>query len=241
MAPPGGYDAAMRHPSLFHLFTPISRIKGVGAQASEALMRLLPAASQRSGGGLPIIRDLLFHLPSGMIDRRQTYPLREAPDGAVGTFIVTVQEHQSPKNSRFSKKPYKVICGNETGDIVLVFFHAKEDYLQGALPVGQKRVISGKVERFDFQLQMSHPDVIAPVSQLAEVQKPEAVYPLTVGLTSRRISKLVDEALAAMPELPEWQKKPSPPEGEGRVGGGEVSVNAATTPLPNPLPQGERE
>lgn len=195
----------MRHPSLFHLFTPISRIKGVGAQASEALMRLLPAAAQRLGGGLPIIRDLLFHLPSGIIDRRKTYPLREAPDGAVGTFIVTVDEHLPPKNSRFSKKPYKVICSNETGEITLTFFHAKEDYLLGALPVGQKRVISGKVERFDFQLQMSHPDVIAPVSQLAEVQKPEAVYPLTVGLTSRRISKLVGEALNAMPELPEWR------------------------------------
>ncbi len=168
-------------------------------------MRLLPAAAQRMGGGLPIIRDLLFHLPSGIIDRRKTYPLREAPDGAVGTFIVTVDEHLPPKNSRFSKKPYKVICSNETGEITLTFFHAKEDYLLGALPVGQKRIISGKVERFDFQLQMSHPDVIAPVSQLAEVQKPEAVYPLTVGLTSRRISKLVGEALGAMPELPEWR------------------------------------
>lgn len=195
----------MRHPSLFHLFTPVSRIKGVGAQASEALMRLLPAATQRVGGGLPIIRDLLFHLPVGIIDRRVTYPLSEAPDGVVATFVVTVQEHHAPKRSRFSKKPYKVMCGNDTGSITLVFFHAQEDYLQNALPIGQKRVISGKVERFDFQLQMSHPDIIAPLSQLEEVQKPEAIYPLTVGLTSRRISKLVDQALAALPEMPEWQ------------------------------------
>jgi len=194
----------MRDPSLFYLFTPISRIKGVGAAISESLSRLLPAATQRAGGGLPIIRDLLFHLPIAMVDRRQTYPLREAPDGVVATFVVTVQEHFPPKNARFGKKPYKIICGNDTGEITLVFFNGREDYLKQALPVGQQRVISGKTEKFDFQLQMTHPDIIAPVSQLAEVQKPEAVYPLTAGLTSRRIGKLVDEALAKMPELPEW-------------------------------------
>lgn len=195
----------MRHPSLFHLFTPVSRIKGVGPSMSEALVRLLPAATQRAGGGLPIIRDLLFHLPSSMIDRRITYPLCEAQDGAVATFVVTVQEHLPPKNSRFSKKPYKVICSNSTGELTLVFFNAREDYITKALPVGQQRVVSGKVENFDYQLQMTHPDIIAPISELAEVQKPEAVYPLTVGMTSRRVAKLVDEALDKMPELPEWQ------------------------------------
>lgn len=176
---------------------------------SEALARLLPAATQRAGGGLPIIRDLLFHLPHSVIDRSRTYPLREAPDGVIATFVVTVQEHLPPANKRFSKKPYKIICGNESGEITLVFFHARDDYLNKALPVGLQRVISGKVEHFDYQLQMTHPDIIAPVSQLAEVQKPEPVYPLTAGLTSRRIAKLVDEALAKMPDLPEWQAAPA--------------------------------
>lgn len=174
---------------------------------SESLMRLLPAASARAGGGLPIIRDLLFHLPSSIIDRSQTYPLREAPADVVATFVVTVHDHLPPANKRFSKKPYKVVCGNETGDITLVFFHARDEYIKKALPIGEQRVISGKLEKFDFQLQMTHPDVIAPVSQLAEVQKPEAVYPLTAGLTSRRIAKLVEDAIAKMPDLPEWQKE----------------------------------
>jgi len=199
----------MRHPSLFHLFTPVSRIKGVGPSMSEMLLRLLPAATQRVGGGLPIIRDLLFHLPTGLIDRSATYPLRETPDGVVATFVVKVTDHVPPKNARFSKAPYKVICSNKTGDITLVFFHAREDYITKALPIGAERVISGKVEHFDHQLQMTHPDVIAQVSQLAEVQKPEPVYPLTAGLTSRRIGKLVDDALEKMPQLPEWQLSPA--------------------------------
>jgi ATP-dependent DNA helicase RecG len=200
-----GYDAPMRHPLLFHLFTPVSRVKGAGPSASEALMRLLPAATQRAGGGLPIIRDLLFHLPVGIIDRTQTYKLREAPDGVVGTFVVKIHDHVPPKNARYSKAPYKVVCGNESGEITLVFFHARPDYISKSLPIGAQRVISGKLEKFDFTLQMTHPDIIAPVEQLSDVQKPEAVYPLTAGMTSRKISKLVEEALAKMPELPEWQ------------------------------------
>jgi len=196
----------MRHPSLFHLFTPVSKIKGVGPGGSEMLMRLLPAATQRAGGGLPIVRDLLFHLPVGVIDRSLSYPLNAAPSGVVGTFVVTVREHLPPKNARFSKAPYKVVCGNETGDITLAFFHARPDYITKALPIGAQRVISGKIESFDYQLQMTHPDVIAPVAQLADVQKPEPVYPLTAGLTSKRIGKLVDEAISKMPELPEWQR-----------------------------------
>jgi len=192
----------MRHESLYFLFSPVTRIKGVGGATSQALERLLPMATNIDGASMPIVRDLLFHLPVGIVDRRFTCPLVSAPDGVVGTFIVTVDEHQAPK--RHSKSPYKVICSNETGDITLVFFHTAGDYLAKSLPAGQKRVISGRVERFDGHLQMPHPDIIAPVSQLAEVQRPEPVYPLTVGVTSRRIGKIVDDAITKLPDLPEW-------------------------------------
>ncbi len=192
----------MRDESLFFLFSAITRIKGVGGATAKALTRLLPAATEKSGRTIPIIRDILFHLPVGHIDRRFTSPLHSAPDGVVATFVVEVESHEPPK--RGSRKPYKVLCTNDTGDITLAFFHAQDDYLKNILPVGQKRVISGKVERFDGHLQMAHPDIIVPVSQLAEVQRLEAVYPLTLGLTSRRIAKIVEQALESLPLLPEW-------------------------------------
>jgi ATP-dependent DNA helicase RecG len=196
------YAVSMRHELLFFLFSQITRIKGVGGATAKALERLLPAAT--NSGGLPTVRDILFHLPVGLVDRRFTCPLSEAPDGVVATFVVEVDEHIPPKQKRYGKQPYKILCSNETGTLTLVFFHARDDYFKQALPVGKKRVISGKVEHFDFQLQMTHPDVIAPLDKLADVQKPEAVYPLTVGLTSRRIHNIVTDALSKMPELPEW-------------------------------------
>ncbi|MFO0389266.1 MAG: ATP-dependent DNA helicase RecG [Alphaproteobacteria bacterium] len=193
----------MRHELLFFLFSQITRIKGVGGATAKALERLLPPAT--TTGGLPTVRDILFHLPVGLVDRRLTFPLSQIPkEPVVATFVVEVDEHIPPKQKRYGKQPYKILCSNDTGTLTLVFFHARDDYLKQALPVGKKRVISGKVEHFDFQLQMTHPDVIAPLDKLADVQKPEAVYPLTVGLTSRRIHNIVMDALSKMPELPEW-------------------------------------
>ncbi len=196
------YAGCMRHELLYFLFSQVTRIKGVGGATAKALERLLPPST--TPGSLPNIRDILFHLPVGLVDRRFTCPLKEAPDGVIATFVVHVDEHVPPKQKRYGKQPYKVLCSNDTGEITLVFFHARDDYLKQALPVGKTRVISGKVEHFDFQLQMTHPDVIAPLDKLAEVQKPEAVYPLTVGLTSRRIHHIVVDALSKLPELPEW-------------------------------------
>jgi ATP-dependent DNA helicase RecG len=196
----------MRHEILNYLFSAITRVKGVGGSTSEALLRLLPASTAVAGANIPIIRDLLFHLPVGLLDRRFTCPLASAPDGVVATFTVRVESHLPPGMSarRYGKKPYKIICSNETGDITLVFFNPREDYLKQALPVGQMRVISGRTEKFDYRLQMTHPDIITTIDKLAEVQKTEAVYPLTLGLTSKRIANIIREALAKAPELPEW-------------------------------------
>lgn len=185
---------------LFFLFSPVTRLKGVGPALAKAAERLLPAEVKSQ----PIVRDLLFHLPVGLIDRRQTFPLNQAPEGKTATFIVKVETHLPPPRTYGGKRPYKVICSNETGDLTLVFFNASSDYIKRALPVGEMRVISGQTEHFDFRLQMTHPEIIAPVSQLADVQRIEPVYPLTAGLTNRRIASLIQQALKSAPDFPEW-------------------------------------
>jgi ATP-dependent DNA helicase RecG len=76
------------------------------------------------------------------------------------------------------------------------------------LPLGSTRMISGRIDSFNDQLQMSHPDHIAAVEneQGAETILPvEPVYRLTAGLTLRTVRKAVEAALARTPTLPEWQ------------------------------------
>src|SRR5262249_7332806 len=79
------------------------------------------------------------------------------------------------------------------------------DYLAKALPVGETRAVSGRVERYGAELQMTHPDYIVPLAELGMLQKVEPVYRLTAGLTPKVLGKAIREALSRGPELPEGQ------------------------------------
>jgi ATP-dependent DNA helicase RecG len=151
-------------------------------------------------GGDKVV-DLLWHRPLGLVDRRQTPKIAQAPDGAVATFIVTVDQHLPPRTPSL---PYKVRCRDETGFLHLVFFRAKGDWLTKQLPVGQQRVVSGKVERFRDEIQITHPDHMAPVEDLAAIAIVEPVYGLTAGVSARVMTRTVRIAVDRAPDLEEW-------------------------------------
>jgi ATP-dependent DNA helicase RecG len=182
----------MRPEILFPLFVPAGTLPGVGPRIAEALARV---------AGEKVV-DLLWHLPSGLIDRRYSPSLGDAIPGRVATLLVTVGEHAPPPHKRL---PYKVHCHDDTGTLTLVFFHGKEDYLLRTLPPGSQRVISGMLERFGEGLQMSHPDHVVSKEQLDAVRTVEPVYPLTAGLAAKRLVKIEAAALEKAPDLPEWQ------------------------------------
>jgi ATP-dependent DNA helicase RecG len=97
-----------------------------------------------------------------------------------------------------------VPCHDETGEIDLVFFHPRKDYLAKVLPEGEIRIASGKVELFQDRLQMTHPDHIGTREDLTELQSVEPVYPLTAGLSLKIVGKAASAAVARAPELAEW-------------------------------------
>lgn len=145
--------------------------------------------------------DLLWHLPSGMIDRTYAPKLANARTNTICTLKVKVIEHQAPKTK---KHPYRVLCSDGTGEVVLSFFKAYPDSIQKNLPVGEERVISGKLEIFNGMLQMNHPDYIVRPSELLSVLGIEPLYPLTAGITNKMLNKVMKQALALTPEMPEW-------------------------------------
>jgi ATP-dependent DNA helicase RecG len=182
----------LRPEILFPLFAPVTALPGVGPRVGKLMEKL---------AGDKVV-SLCWHLPTGLIDRRLAPKLAEAQEGAIVTLTLLVDGHIKPGNPRL---PYKVRCRDETGFIHLVFFNARPDYLQKALPVGEVRAVSGRVERYGAELQMTHPDYIVPLAELATLQKVEPVYRLTAGLTPKVLGKAMREALARAPELPEWQ------------------------------------
>ena len=181
----------MRPEILFPLFRPVTALPGVGPRNAKLIEKI--------AGGLVV--DLCWHLPIGIIDRRFAPKIGDAPIGAIVTLTVQVDQHNPPPTRRL---PYKVRCFDETGFISLTFFHAREDYLLRTLPPGETRVVSGRIEEYSGERQMTHPDHIGTLDEIQQLQAVEPVYPLTAGLSPKSLHKAIRAAVTDAPDLPEW-------------------------------------
>ncbi|MBT4425589.1 MAG: ATP-dependent DNA helicase RecG, partial [Rhodospirillaceae bacterium] len=184
----------MRPDILNPLFAEVNVLPGVGPRIAKGI-------EQCAG---PLVVDLLWHLPSGLIDRSFSPSIADAPPGVIVTLRVKVESHHKPAVKRL---PYKVLCSDESGELTLVFFHAHEKYLLDNLPVGEIRVVSGRTERYGDDVQLVHPDHIVPESEIEAVQGIEPIYPLTAGLNLKPLTKAVQAALERVPAMPEWCDK----------------------------------
>ena len=182
----------MRPKHLFPIFTHVTRLPGIGPKIGNTLERFT---------GSQII-DLLWHLPSGVIDRRYSPKIADAAEGSIATIVITVNKH-APSPGRGI--PYRIRCSDETGVLDLVFFNARKEYLKNLLPEGETRVVSGKIERYRKSVQIAHPDHIGKLDEIETIKTVEAVYPLTAGLTNKPLSKAVKAAIKLAPNLDEWQ------------------------------------
>ena len=188
----------MRPLVLSPLFASLTSLPGVGPKLEKLYARLLDREA-------PLVVDLLFHLPAGVIDRRARPKLNEVQPGQVVTVAVTVEEHRAPPPHR-SRAPYRIIASDGTGPtLTLTYFNARKDYLEKLLPVGETRFVSGTAEFYDGMLQMVHPDRVVDEKGFADLPLVEPVYPLTEGLALGNVRRAMDGALRHLPELPEWQ------------------------------------
>lgn len=179
-----------RPPILFPLFAGIETLPGIGPKAATAL----------EGMGITRPRDLIFTLPTGGIARRVVARVADLCPPEIAILTVTVSRHIAPTGRG---RPYRVICSDGQADLALIFFHARRDWLERELPVGQRRIVSGKVELFDGIARIVHPDHILPEDAPLPAGY-EPVYPLSAGLTQRQMVRAVEAALDRAPVLDEW-------------------------------------
>ncbi len=190
----------MRPDILNPLFSPVTVLEGVGPRMEKLLSRLL--RGQEDGTPARIV-DLLFHLPTNVIDRRRQPGIAGAPNGAIVTLKVHVDRHQpAPRGN--ARVPSRVFVHDDTGEMALVFFNAKFDWIAKSLPVGETRYVSGTMEWFNGRPSMVHPDHVVDEVGFAALPLVEPVYPLTEGVSRKLLQKAVRAALARLPELPEW-------------------------------------
>ncbi|MEP0707402.1 ATP-dependent DNA helicase RecG [Parvibaculum sp.] len=185
----------MRPEILFPLFAPVHSLPGIGPRLERLVEKLAG----------PKVVDLLWHLPSGLVDRRSRPKIAEVRDGEIATMEVTVGLHVPPRTKRL---PYRVHVSDETGEMQIIFFNARADYLNKVLPEGGRRIVSGRVEFYQGAPQMTHPDHMLDASEIDQMPLLEPLYPLTAGLPLKAVQKALRSALPGLPELPEWQDAP---------------------------------
>jgi len=182
----------MRPDILNPLFAEADSLDGVGPKLKKPLEKLR----------LTRLRDIAYHLPERFVMRRSVADLDEASEGEQIVIALTPIEHRSSSTGR---GPYRVLAQDAVGNIIALTWFGKASYTaKKQLPVGEKRWVAGRLDRYGDMLQMVHPDHISPDSAGLAGNLVEPVYRLAEGLTQPRVAGMVAQALERTPDLPEW-------------------------------------
>ena len=181
----------MRPEILNPLFAEVTALKGVGAALAKPLDRL----------GLQRVVDVAFHLPTGFIDRLPREELMAADVGRTIAITLTPVDYRQS----MGRGPMRVHATDALGNYVtLVYFGGNAGWVRKLLPLGEARRVSGRLDAYGQELQIVHPDYVLPLAEADDQPEREAIYPLSEGLTSRRLGQLAEQALARAPDLAEW-------------------------------------
>lgn len=190
----------MARPSILTpLFRSLRSMKGVGPRLGALMDRYFAAGENAES----IALDILMHMPSGVVDRRKQVGVAEAYLGGIVTLKLHIDSHEPPPKGR-SHLPHRVYARDETGDIQLVFFRAKGGWVERALPEGEVRFVSGEIGFYQGGKQITHPDYIVEPDKFDTMPLVEPVYPLTHGLSSKALHKIVAQVVDTLPDMPEW-------------------------------------
>ncbi|QJQ33030.1 ATP-dependent DNA helicase RecG [Sphingomonas lacunae] len=182
----------MRPAILNPLFAEITARRGIGPQLAKGLARL----------GINRVKDALFHLPTGRIDRHR---VSNVDDATVGQGVIVPLTAQAYHSGRSPRAPFRVDAFDPAGNhVAITYFGRAQGMARKALPIGEQRLVVGRLDRYGDMLQIVHPDQVQEMARAADVRERESIYPLTEGLTNARMAGIAADALSSVPDLPEW-------------------------------------
>ena len=176
---------------LLHLFGDLNNISGIGPKTINNLKNI----------SIEKPRDFLFTLPFSVLDRVPVKSVRGIKSSQIVTVEVLVKSH---KIGRTRTSAYRINVLDAEVSFQLVFFNARKQYLETLLPVGERRIISGKLEFYDDVPQIVHPHHVRTITDNETIVRFEPVYPLTSGVSQKLMFGTVDVLLKNLPELGEW-------------------------------------
>lgn len=174
------------------LNTDLQFIKGVGP--------VLAARFEDVLGGRKVL-NFILHIPAYIRARGITENVQDATAGDIITIPLLVKSHKKGGFFRGRRTPTQITCADKMGNTVLVqFFNVNFlDYWLKKLPIGQWRMISGKLER-GSRATINHPDFIEEMQNAEKIPSIQAIYPSGEGLTQKTFTSVRDQIFAILPE-----------------------------------------
>ena len=181
----------MRPQILDNMLSSIATLKGVGPKLEKIVNRL----------GIYLNIHFLWNIPHNVIERKFHENIHHAELNSLVTLKLKIIKHNP---SKFKRQPYKVNCMCGETQVNIVFFNARHPVVRNMLPINETRLVSGKLEYFKNNFQITHPSHILPTLNIKSIKNKESIYNLTAGLNQKNISKLTNQVLENLPELDEW-------------------------------------
>ena len=174
------------------LNTDLQFIKGVGPVLAARFADVL--------GGRRVL-DFLLHTPAYVRAREITENVDAAQPGDVITIPLLVKSHRAGGAFRGHRRPTQIVCNDKMGNsVVIQFFNVNFlDYWLKKLPIGEWRMVSGKLER-TTRPTINHPDFIEEMQNADKIPSIQAIYPSGEGLTQKTFANVRDQIFNILPE-----------------------------------------
>ena len=173
------------------LFEDITTLKGVGKRLEKYL----------KNKKIEKVKDILFDLPYEIVDRSKITSLQNLEIGKISSIQVIVEKYNFP---RIRNLPNKVICSESDRKINLIFFNSKEGYIKKVLPIKKEVIVSGKINYYKKNYQITNPTYIKELNSKKEITKVFPKYSLTEGLNEKIYRNIIYRVLQDLDASDEW-------------------------------------
>jgi ATP-dependent DNA helicase RecG len=173
------------------LFKEINNLQGVGPKLSKYLKKKK----------IEKIKDIILNLPYSETDRSKIVDLNKLEIGKIQSIKVLVKKFNFP---RIRNLPNKIVCEDETGKIDIVYFNSREGYIRKLFPLNEWVIVSGKVNYFNKNYQITNPDYVTSLENRDYVVKNIPKYNLTKGINEKKYRSISEGVINNLPNIDDW-------------------------------------
>lgn len=169
--------------------TPVSELNGVGKVRAAQLQKL----------GIDTVGDLIYYFPRAYEKRGDVRPLSEFDAEKPCAYLLTVSSEVKTANIRRGLTLSKFRAFDESGSVDITFFNSP--YVKDVFHIGSTFRFWGKVSLQKKHLQLANPKY-EPYVEGLPLADFVPIYPLTDGISSKQIDKLIKNAINdILPEI----------------------------------------